>query len=404
MRIQLNRLSKEFASARGSTFASKEIDLEIREGEFFVLLGPSGCGKSTVLNLIAGLEKPTGGEIRFGDRVVASAVRNVFIPPAERNIAMVFQSYALYPHLSVYGNIAFPLEIAKEDKKTIRKAVDEVASMLGITDLLPVRPGQLSGGQRQRVAIARALVRHPSVFLMDEPLSNLDAQLRASTRTELKALQRRLGITTVYVTHDQVEAMSLGDRIAVLRGGRLEQAGSPEELYGAPVNTFVAAFIASPPMNLLRIAIENEAEERTRPGTALEDGDVRRPGRLIRTNGGALRAPGDVAALFDGLKPGEWILGMRPEHIHIRPSGGGAELSDRETGGRTLRGEVQVVEPTGREILLHVAVGTQKLLILTEERRYAGARPGEILDVEPDLKRAYVFSTSGEMVRAIRRS
>jgi len=376
MRIQLIGLSKEFVSARGSTFAAKEIDLEILEGEFFVLLGPSGCGKSTVLNLIAGLEKPTRGEIRFDDRLVACAERKVFVTPRERNIAMVFQSYALYPHLSVSGNIAFPLEIAGEEKKAIREAVEGVASMLGITDLLAARPGELSGGQRQRVAIARALVRHPAVFLMDEPLSNLDAQLRASTRTELKGLQRRLGITTVYVTHDQVEAMSLGDRIAVLRGGRLEQVGMPDELYENPLNTFVASFIASPPMNLLKVRLEHEG------------------GRcLVRMGDRELTVPAGVAALFEGLEPGEWILGIRPEHIRIRP----------DDGSQVIKGQVQIVESIGREILLHVAIGTQKLLVLTDERRFTEAHPGDWLEVELDLKRAHIFTISGEVVRNARR-
>ncbi len=370
MKIRLARLSKEFVSARGSTFAAREIDLDILEGEFFVLLGPSGCGKSTVLNLIAGLERPTGGEILFDERLVASAEKKVFVSPAERNIAMVFQSYALYPHLTVSGNIAFPLEIAGKEKNAIRKAVEEVASMLGIEDLLAARPGELSGGQRQRVAIARALVREPSVFLMDEPLSNLDALLRGSTRTELKSLQRRLGITTVYVTHDQIEAMSLGDRVAVFRSGRIEQVGKPSELYENPVNTFVATFIASPPMNLLKIRMERKASK-----------------YLIRVDDAEFSAPVSDNGPFDGIAPGEWILGLRPEHIQIHPEPG---------SGAALRAEIQLVEPMGREFLLHLGIGAQKVLALTDEKRFAEARPGEALSVELNLTHARLFATSGE--------
>lgn len=371
MNIRLVRLSKEFISARGRTPAVRTIDLEIRESEFFVLLGPSGCGKSTVLNLIAGLEKPTGGEIWFDDRLVASAAERVFESPRDRNIAMVFQSYALYPHLSVFGNIAFPLEIAGEGKKRIAAAVERVASMLGLTELLAARPGELSGGQRQRVAIARALVRHPTVFLLDEPLSNLDAQLRASTRTELRSLQRRLGITTVYVTHDQVEAMSLGDRIAVLREGRLEQVGRPEELFEEPANTFVASFIASPPMNLLEIELFLEA------------------GRwLLRIDDRELMVPDCMVDPFDELKPGAWILGIRPEHIRIHPVGAAAVLKER----------VEAVEPMGREVLFHFLVGSQKLMALTAEGHFAAACPGEVLALEPDLKRAHLFSRNGKRV------
>jgi multiple sugar transport system ATP-binding protein len=368
MKIGLNRLSKEFASARGSTLAVREIDLDILEGEFFVLLGPSGCGKSTVLNLIAGLEKPSGGEIRFDEQVVASPEKGIFVPPGERNVAMVFQSYALYPHLSVFRNIAFPLEIAGEEKKAIETAVEEAASMLGITELLAARPGELSGGQRQRVAIARALVRHPRVFLMDEPLSNLDAQLRTSTRTELKSLQNRLGVTTIYVTHDQIEAMSLGDRIAVLRNGRLEQVDSAEALYENPVNTFVAGFIASPPMNLLEIALERHGNH-----------------WVIRIDDEELIVPAGAAGLFERLQSDECILGVRPEHLHIRP-GGGAGIIDAK---------VAVVEPMGREVLFHLGLGSRRLLVLTSERKFSGADPGDSFHVEPDWQCVHLFTMDG---------
>jgi multiple sugar transport system ATP-binding protein len=225
MRVRIHHLSKGFRSIRGNVFALRDISMEIENGEFFVLLGPSGSGKSTLLNLISGLETPTHGEIWFDRMLVASHAKGVSLSPKERNVAFVFQSYALYPHMNVFENIAFPLKIRGTERGGIRESVERTASLLEISDLLSAKPGELSGGQRQRVAIARAIVRHPNIFLLDEPLSNLDPQLRLSMRTELKKIQRSLGVTTIYVTHDQTEAMSLGDRIAVLRNGEIEQTG-----------------------------------------------------------------------------------------------------------------------------------------------------------------------------------
>ena len=227
MRLLIDSLAKRYKSLRGPVFALNGVSLEIEDGEFFVLLGPSGSGKSTLLNLISGLEKPTMGDIWFDGSLVASGSKKVFWSPRDRNVAFVFQSYALYPHLNVFENIAFPLRIKGVKKAQVKRAVEETASKLEISGLLCAKPGELSGGQRQRVAIARAIVRRPSTFLLDEPLSNLDPQLRFTMRSELKDLQRNLGITTVYVTHDQIEAMSLGDRIAVLRDGGIEQIGAP---------------------------------------------------------------------------------------------------------------------------------------------------------------------------------
>ena len=251
MKLSLDSLGKTFRSRRGTVQALKELSLSIEDGELFVFLGPSGCGKSTVLNLAAGLEKPSTGEIRFDDQVMASAGKKIFFPPRQRDVAMVFQSYALYPHLSVFDNIAFPLRVGGENPKRIRDAVHKTASTLGIGNLLEARPAELSGGQRQRVAIARAIVRKPRLFLLDEPLSNLDANLRTSTRAELKVLQRKLRVTTLYVTHDQVEAMTLADRMAILKDGKLMQTGSPGEIYNNPDSPFVASFVGSPPMNLI---------------------------------------------------------------------------------------------------------------------------------------------------------
>ncbi|MCG6912783.1 ABC transporter ATP-binding protein [bacterium BMS3Abin03] len=250
--IKIKNVRKNFFTVkRGKVEALKGIDLEIPAGKFFVLLGPSGCGKSTLLNIIAGIEKPSEGEIYFGEKLVASSNKKIFLSPKERDVAMVFQSYALYPHLSVYDNIAFPLKIAKLDKNKIDRKVNWAADILEIESLLGAKPGELSGGQRQRVALGRAIVREPNLLLLDEPLSNLDALLRITMRSELRSIQRKLELTTIYVTHDQTEAMSLGDKIAVLKDGVVQQIGTPEEIYNDPINLFVAKFIGSPPMNIL---------------------------------------------------------------------------------------------------------------------------------------------------------
>jgi len=240
-RVEVRAISKLFGEVR----AVDHVDLETVEGEFLVLLGPSGCGKTTLLRMIAGIEEPTGGDILIDERVVTN------LPPRMRNIAMVFQSYALYPHMTVYKNISFPLRARGVDRTTIKKKVEWAAGMFGIGHLLDRKPRALSGGERQRVALARAMVREPSVFLLDEPLSNLDAILRASAREELRQFQKRVGVTTIYVTHDQVEAMGLGDRIVVMRKGKIRQVGTPLEIYHWPADTFVATFVGSPPMNLL---------------------------------------------------------------------------------------------------------------------------------------------------------
>jgi len=333
MKIVIDHCSMRFRTLRGAVDAVREVSLEIGDGEFFVLLGPSGCGKSTLLNLVAGLEQPTGGEIRFGEEMVAAPARRIFRPPRERNVAMVFQSYALYPHKNVFGNIAFPLQIAKEKTERIREAVERTAALLGIEDLLDRKPGELSGGQRQRVAIARALVRRPAVFLLDEPLSNLDAQLRAGTRTELKRLQQELGITTLYVTHDQTEAMTLGHRIALLRQGEVVQVGPPQELYDHPRTPFTATFIGSPPMTLL--------------AASLERGTVHL---------GAERLELQEEAVPAGLD-GKVLLGIRPEHVSLT----------QEERGLILTGEVRTVEPLGREFLLHVGAGGGEVRVLVAE-------------------------------------
>lgn len=361
MKLRLVHLTKEFTTLRGKTVAVNDANIEINDREFFVLLGPSGCGKSTLLNLIAGLEKPSGGEIWLNDKLAASAEKKLFIPPKERNAAMVFQNYALYPHLNVFENIAFPLRIARERKDSIKDAVKKAATTLRIRDLLAAKPGELSGGQRQRVAIARAIVRQPDIFLLDEPLSNLDAQLRLSTRTELKNLQRRLNVTTVYVTHDQVEAITLADRIAVLKDGRLEQVGTPDELYSKPINPFVATFIGSPPMNLLEASLTQEDNV-----DYINIGDVR------------IRVPDDKVSEIQRLGRQSIVLGIRPENIFITT----------DDTAQSFKGTIESMEPLGRELLLHISTEYLHFAALTSD---AHCKPGDRVWIAFDLTKAHIF-------------
>jgi multiple sugar transport system ATP-binding protein len=365
MKIDLIKLRKRFTTPRGQVEALSGIDLTIEDGELFVLLGPSGCGKSTLLNLLAGLEEPTGGEIRFDGEMVAAAGVGPWVPPPQRDVAMVFQSYALYPHLSAYENIAFPLRVGKAPKKEIDPAVQEIARTLRIEEHLQALPAELSGGQRQRVAIARALVRKPRLFLLDEPLSNLDAQLRAETRVELKRLQQKLGVTTVYVTHDQVEAMTLGSRIGVLQMGRVEQVGDADALYRRPANPFVARFIGAPQMNLLEATWARE-------GVAVR----------LQLAGQELVLTGQAVAPFAELEEGSCLAGWRPEHLHIRGEGEGPALT----------GRAGLSEPLGREYLVHVALNGSELTVLL-----AGFPPreGERVRVWPEPERLHAFAPQG---------
>jgi multiple sugar transport system ATP-binding protein len=296
----------------GPVVAVDDLTLEVDDGEFLILVGPSGCGKSTALRMVAGLERISDGTISIGDRVVND------VPPKDRDIAMVFQNYALYPHMTVERNLGFGLRRRRMASEDVRARVDDVSRLLGLEDLLRRRPGQLSGGQRQRVAMGRALVREPEVFLLDEPLSNLDAQLRVQMRSELKRLHERVGATTIYVTHDQVEAITLGERIAVLSGGVLQQVGAPQEVYDHPANVFVARFIGSPPMNLLK-------------------GNASRGSIWL----------GDVEFRDPQVPEGEVLVGIRPEGL--RPVG-------QEPDGPTLEVDVEVVEPLGDEVLVHGSI------------------------------------------------
>ena len=310
--VEFDGVTKVFP---GGAVAVEDLTLTVDDGEFLILVGPSGCGKSTALRMIAGLEKISAGSITVGGTRVND------IPPKDRDIAMVFQNYALYPHMSVEKNLGFALRQRKASKEEIAQRVGDMATLLGLTDLLQRKPGQLSGGQRQRVAMGRALVREPQVFLLDEPLSNLDAKLRVQMRAELKKLHHRLGITTIYVTHDQVEAMTLGDRIAVLSAGRLQQIGAPQEVYDHPANVFVAGFIGSPPMNLL-------------------SGSVR-DGRV---------SAGDLVFARSGVPDADVIVGIRPEGL--RPVG-------PEDPGPGFELHVDVVEPLGDEVMVHGTVSAR---------------------------------------------
>ena len=311
MQITLEKLCKYF----GKVKAVDNLDLEIRDREFVALLGPSGCGKTTTLLMIAGIYRPTSGYIRFNGRVVNHLL------PKERNIGMVFQSYALYPHMTVFDNIAYPLKLKRTPRREIQKRVRQVADMMGIGELLDRRPGQLSGGQQQRVAVARALVKEPAILLFDEPLSNLDAKLRLRMRGEIKRLQEDLGVTSVYVTHDQVEAMTMASRIAVMNHGVLQAYGTPEQLYDQPDTIFVAGFIGAPPMNFIPVTLVKKED-----GYFLEKGQF------------SIRLPDDKEKLaVANQAPEQVIMGIRPEDVQVLPEGG------------DLQGEVYVIEPLGRE-------------------------------------------------------
>ncbi len=305
----------------GGTHAVKDVNLEVADGEFMVLVGPSGCGKSTTLRMVAGLEPIDGGELFIGEREVSR------LEPAERDIAMVFQNYALYPHMTAAENMGFGLRVRGTPKAEIKKRVQEAAELLELGDLIDRKPGKMSGGQRQRVAIGRAIVRQPAAFLFDEPLSNLDAKLRAEMRAELSKLHRRLGATMLYVTHDQVEAMTLGDRICLLRGGVVQQVGTPMDLYEHPANAFVARFIGTPPMNVWT-------------------GEILEGGRRFRSAGGV------EVVLAKAVAPGSVELGIRPEHLLLSTDPALAKLS----------ATVELVERMGATSLLHAHVGGERLL------------------------------------------
>jgi len=361
--VTLTHLVKRF----DKTTAVDDLNLDIHDQEFMVLVGPSGCGKTTALRMIAGLEEVSDGDIRIGDRLVNT------VSPKDRDIAMVFQNYALYPHMSVYDNMAFGLKLRRVPKADIEKRVKEAAGLLGIEALLQRRPGQLSGGQRQRVALGRAIVREPQVFLMDEPLSNLDAKLRVQTRAELIKLHRRLGITTIYVTHDQVEAMTMGDRIAVMSGGRLQQCAPPMEIFQHPVNMFVAGFIGTPSMNFLQAALKKEG------GSYVVDG-----GSFTVS---APPAPPEELEPYVGRPV---IFGVRPSDIFDKSLRNPIEAA----AGNTVRTLVDVSEPMGDIITLYLTCGTHSLVATIDAE--TRAKDGEALDVALDLAKTHLFDPDTE--------
>jgi len=348
---------RDVRKAYGSTAVIHGVDVDIKDGEFVVLVGPSGCGKSTLLRMIAGLENITGGHILIGGRIVND------VPPKERDIAMVFQNYALYPHMTVYDNMGFSLRLRKADKSEIERRVSQAADILGLKPLLERYPRQLSGGQRQRVAMGRAIVRDPQVFLFDEPLSNLDAKLRVQMRFEIQKLHRRLGTTSLYVTHDQVEAMTLAHRMIVMNAGRAEQIGTPMEVYENPATLFVAGFIGSPAMNFL-------------------------PARAEGGSRFALLAGGAVTAAVEGTPAGAAItVGIRPEHLRPVPA---AEAM--------LSGQVEMVEQLGADTLLHVGHGAETIIArMPHEIRH---EVGSTIHLAADPVRVFLFdSASGARMR-----
>ncbi|HLM92212.1 MAG TPA: sn-glycerol-3-phosphate ABC transporter ATP-binding protein UgpC [Gaiellaceae bacterium] len=331
------------------TRACSDLSLEIDDGEFMVLVGPSGCGKTTALRMVAGLEEISEGVVRIGDRVVNH------VPSRDRDIAMVFQSYALYPHLSVYDNIAFGLKLRNEKKAEIDTRVNEAARILGLEPFLKRKPRALSGGQRQRVAMGRAIVRRPQAFLMDEPLSNLDAKLRVQTRAEIARIQDDLGVTTIYVTHDQIEAMTMGDRVAVMRKGQLQQVAAPQELYDRPVNLFVGGFIGSPAMNLVETTLE--ASNGTLHAL-IGDERLALSSELI-----------DQRPALKGFEGKLVVLGIRPEDLED------AAIETDAPPDRRLRGKVELTEALGSEVMVHIGVGARPAL--TEEVRELAEEVGD---------------------------
>jgi multiple sugar transport system ATP-binding protein len=346
----------------GDVVAVNDLTLEIQDEEFLVLVGPSGCGKTTALRMIAGLEDVSEGTLKIGDRVVNG------LAPKDRDVAMVFQSYALYPHMSVFDNLAFGLKLRKVPKDEIKKRVEEAAKTIELSNLLDRKPKQLSGGQRQRVALGRAIVREPAVFLMDEPLSNLDAKLRVQTRAEIARLHQRLRTTIVYVTHDQVEAMTMGDRIAVMNFGVLQQIGPPQELYEHPVNKFVAGFIGSPAMNFIDVKPKTDGGQ-----TKLISGDMLE-----------LPVPDSLKAAVAGGAT-EFTAGVRPEHFEI--------INGAAPGpGATVRATCDVVEFLGNEELLHVRVADHDLVIIVDASHRV--RPGEVIELFVPIDKIKLFDTT----------
>lgn len=359
--LHLEHLTKQF----GTVVAVNDLNLTVEDGEFIALLGPSGCGKTTTLLMISGIYQPTEGEIYF-DEVPMNNVA-----PRDRYVGLVFQSYALYPHMSVYQNISFPLRLTKRPKKEIERKVQEVAALTKIEELLGRKPGQLSGGQQQRVALCRALVKEPEILLLDEPLSNLDARLRIETRAEIKRLQQELGITSILVTHDQVEAMTMAERIAVMNYGVLQQYDSPNKLYDQPQNLFVASFIGAPPMNLAHVRLEEK------------DGR-----RVLAAGGFSLLLPPELGNRLAEEKGTELVLGLRPEDLKL----------DTEEKQGSFPGEVFLVEPLGTGALVHFDFGREKIRVLVPREQPVSV--GQKLWIVPRMERIHLFTSDGRSIRS----
>jgi multiple sugar transport system ATP-binding protein len=359
--VKYDHVTKQF----GEVKAVNDLTIDVKDKEFLVLVGPSGCGKTTALRLLAGLEDISSGTISIGDRVVND------VAPKDRDIAMVFQSYALYPHMSVYDNMAFGLKLRKMSKTEIDKRVKEAAQVLGIGHLLDRKPKQLSGGQRQRVAVGRAIVREPKVFLFDEPLSNLDAKLRVETRAGISKLHQRLGTTFIYVTHDQVEAMTMATRIAVMKDGVLQQIGTPQDLYDNPANMFVAGFIGSPAMNFFNARVVGSDGQ-----LALDAGTFKVP------------VPADTRDTLKARTNDQVVLGIRPEDIHDR------EFTPPAIDSATASAVTDVVEPMGSEIFLHLLAGDQPFVARVDPRSRAHA--GAPVDLAFDMGKVHIFDKQTE--------
>jgi multiple sugar transport system ATP-binding protein len=350
----------------GEVLAVNDLNLEINDGEFMVLVGPSGCGKTTSLRMIAGLEEITGGTLRIGDRIVND------VAPKDRDIAMVFQSYALYPHMTVRDNLAFGLKLRKVPKPEIERRVKEAADTIQLSNLLDRKPKELSGGQRQRVALGRAIVREPAVFLMDEPLSNLDAKLRVQTRAEIARLHQRLGTTMVYVTHDQVEAMTMGTRIAVMSDGLLQQVGTPQELYDNPVNKFVAGFIGSPAMNFATV-------------TASGTGDA----AVLTGSGLSIPLPPRLRAAADSVHGKTLVAGFRPEHL---------DIGEASTNVASFKATADVVEYLGNDELLHLSLDGLDMVAVVSSSNVV--KPGDVLSLQLPLDKLHLFdSETGDVIK-----
>jgi multiple sugar transport system ATP-binding protein len=359
--VHIQSLNKKFDEVH----AVKDVNLGINDKEFMVLVGPSGCGKTTTLRMVAGLESITSGRILIDDKVIND------LPPMDRDIAMVFQNYALYPHMSVYDNMAFGLKMRKFDRADIAKRVQDAAEILGIQELLKRKPRQLSGGQRQRVALGRAIVRHPQVFLFDEPLSNLDAKLRVQMRVELKKLHDRLGTTAIYVTHDQVEAMTLGDRVVVMKDGLVQQVGEPLELYNEPANLFVAGFLGSPAMNFAGVQISETNS-----------------GLWAANEGLRIQVPAEIAGRLGGHIRSDVTMGIRPEDLHVATGADPEELS--------FDAMIEVIEKLGSEILLDVAVGPHTMVASVDPSVRVNVHERLRLALNPE--RLHFFDTRSEAV------